>query len=187
MPLTVARDTPVLYLSIVDYPSGWQIAAPGRTFVPELRKHWPQVTAIEVSDHTPLADLDLLRSTAPRYGAIVAAVFVRATSASGRLDLSDSLVKLLKDLARTTTRTSTPFVTCFFGNPYVAAAAPELPAMMLTYDFYDLAELAAVRALTGDAAISGKLPIALPGLFPVGHGLDRAAVAQPFRAAPGIR
>ena len=173
VPLTVARDTPILYLSVVDYPTGWQIAAPGRAFVPELRKRWPQVTAIEVSDHTPLAELDLVRATAARYGAIVAAVFVRATSGSGRLDLAEPLVRLLKDLARNTARSNTPLVACFFGNPYVAAAAPELPAVMLTYDFYDLAETAAVRALAGDAPISGRLPIALPGLFPVGHGIDR--------------
>ena len=175
VPLTIARDTPLLYLSIVDYPSGWQIAAPGRTLVPELKKRWPQTTAIEVSDHTPLGELNLLRATASRYGAIVAAVYVRATSASGRLDLSDPLVKLLRDLARGTAAAKTPIVAIFFGNPYVAATAPELPAMMLTYDLYDLAELAAVRALAGEAPVSGRLPITLPGLFPVGHGLDRAA------------
>ena len=44
VPLTVPRDTPVLYLSILDYPSGWQIAAPSRTFIPELKKRWPNVT-----------------------------------------------------------------------------------------------------------------------------------------------
>src|SRR5581483_10223833 len=38
VPLTVARDTPLLYLSVVDYPSGWQIAAPSRTAIPELKK-----------------------------------------------------------------------------------------------------------------------------------------------------
>jgi beta-glucosidase-like glycosyl hydrolase len=55
VPLTIARETPVLYLSILDYPSGWQIAAPSRTFIPELKKRWPQVTSIEVSDHTPMS------------------------------------------------------------------------------------------------------------------------------------
>jgi beta-glucosidase-like glycosyl hydrolase len=34
-------------------------------------------------------------------------------------------------------------------NPYVAAAIPELPAVLLTYDFYDMAEAAAVRAIAG--------------------------------------
>jgi beta-N-acetylhexosaminidase len=175
IPLTVARDTPLLYLSVVDYPSGWQIAAPSRTAIAELKKRWPQVTSIELSDHTPLSELDLIRAIVPRYGAIVANVYVRATSGSGRLDLSDSLVRVLRDVARATARTNTPFVTTFFGNPYVAAAVPELPAMMLTYDFYDLAEASTVRAIAGEAAINGRLPIALPGLFPVGHGLQRAA------------
>jgi len=89
------------------------------------------------------------------------------------MDLSPELVRLLGDLSRTAARTSTPFITTFFGNPYVAVAAPELPAVLLTYDFYDLAELSAVRAIAGESPISGRLPIALPGLFPVGHGLDR--------------
>jgi beta-N-acetylhexosaminidase len=178
VPLKMPRDAQVLYLSVLDYPSGWQIAAPSRTFIPELKKRWPQVTAVEVSDRTPPADLDFVRATAPRYAAIVASVFVRANSGSGRLDLSAECVKLLRDLAKSTARTGTPFVTVFFGNPYVAAAAPELPAVLLTYDFYDLAETSAVRAIAGEARISGRLPIALPGLFPVGHGLDRSGPAR---------
>jgi beta-N-acetylhexosaminidase len=175
VPLSIPRETPVLYLSVLDYPAGWQIAAPSRTFIPELRKRWPQVTAIEVSDHTPMSELNLVRAVAPRYGAIVASVFVRATSGSGRLDLSPELIRLLRDLARATDRTNTPLITTFFGNPYVAAAIPDLPAVLLTYDFYDLTEASAVRAIAGEAAIGGKLPITLPGLFPVGHGLDRPA------------
>ena len=184
VPLSIPRDAQVLYLSVVDYPSGWQIAAPSRTFIPELKKRWPQVTAIEVSDHTPLSELDLVRGVAPRYSAIVASVFVRATSGSGRLDLSPELIRLLRDLARATAHANTPFVTTFFGNPYVAAAIPELPAMLLTYDFYDSAEAAAVRAIAGEASISGRLPIALPGLFPVGFGLDRSARAVSPAFAP---
>ncbi|HEX7136530.1 MAG TPA: glycoside hydrolase family 3 protein, partial [Vicinamibacterales bacterium] len=48
IPLAIPRDAPILYLSVLDYPSGWQIAAPSRTFIPELKKRWPQVTAVEV-------------------------------------------------------------------------------------------------------------------------------------------
>jgi beta-N-acetylhexosaminidase len=50
---------------------------------------------------------------------------------------------------------------------------PELPAVMLTYDFSDHAETSAVRALAGEIPITGKLPISLPGLFPIGHGIRR--------------
>jgi beta-N-acetylhexosaminidase len=177
VPLRVPRDAPILYLSVLDYPSGWQIAAPSRTFIPELKKRWANVTSIEVSDRTPLSDLDLVRAVAPRYGAVVASVFVRSTSGSGRLDLGAELVRLLRDLARATERSGQPFVTTFFGNPYTASFVPELSATLLTYDFYDQAERAAVRAIAGEAAIGGRLPITLSPQFKAGHGLDRAESA----------
>ena len=173
VPLRSPRDTPVLYLSLLDYPSGWRIAAPSRTFLPELRKRWSNVTAIELSDRSAPSEIDLVRASASRYEAIVACVFVRAASASGRMDLSPALVKLLEDLARTTENTPRPFVTVFFGNPYVPMAVPSLPAMLLAYDFYDLAEASALLALVGEAPISGHLPITLPGMFDAGFGLMR--------------
>jgi beta-N-acetylhexosaminidase len=174
VPLTVRRDAPILYLSVLDYPSGWQIAAPSRTFIPELKKRWPQVTSIEVSDHTPMSELDLVRAVAPRYAAVIASVFVRSTSGSGRLDLAAELVRLLKDLSRITDRASVPLVTVFFGNPYTASFVPELPAMLVTYDFYDQAERAAVRAIAGEAGLSGRLPVTLSPQLGAGVGLDRA-------------
>jgi hypothetical protein len=174
VPLTAPRDAPIMYLSVLDYPSGWQIAAPSRTFIPELKKRWPQVTSIEVSDHTPMAELDLVRAVAPRYAAVIASVFVRSTSGSGRLDLAAELVRLLKDLSRITERADVPLVTVFFGNPYTASFVPELPAMLLTYDFYDQAERAAVRAIAGEAWLSGRLPVTLSPQLRAGFGLDRA-------------
>ena len=83
------------------------------------------------------------------------------------------MVRLLQDLACVTERRSQPFVAVFFGNPYTPMFVPEIPSMMLTYDFSDYAETSAVKALAGEIAIGGKLPIALPG-FPIGHGLTRS-------------
>jgi len=173
VPLRAPRESAVLYLSILDYPSGWRIAAPSRTFIPELRARWPNVTAIELSDRSTPAEIDLVRVTSTRYDAIVVSVFVRASSGSGRMDLAPPLVRLLTDLARLTASTPRPFITVFFGNPYVPMGLPTLPAVMLTYDFYDLAEGSAVRALAGEAPIGGRLPISLPGMFDAGFGLVR--------------
>jgi beta-N-acetylhexosaminidase len=64
-------------------------------------------------------------------------------------------------------------VAAFFGSPYAASAVPEVPAILLTYDLYDRAERAAVRAIAGDAKIGGRLPVSLPGLAELGAGLDR--------------
>lgn len=173
VPLRLEKSASVLYLSLLDYPSGWRIAAPSRTVIPELKKRWPSVTAVELSDRSTRAEIDLVRTMLGTYDAVVAGVFVRASSSSGRLDLSTPLVQLLKDAVRATESRNAPFVTMFFGSPYVATFVPELPAVLLTYDFYDRPEANAVKALAGESRIGGRLPIALPGLFPVGHGLDR--------------
>ena len=50
---------------------------------------------------------------------------------------------------------------------------PKAPAVLLGYEFADAVEVAMARALAGEAAIGGKLPITLPGQFPYGHGLTR--------------
>jgi beta-N-acetylhexosaminidase len=184
VPLTLPRDAQVLYLSVLDYPSGWRIAAPSRTFLPELRKRWPNVTAVELSDRSTQNEIDLLRAMTPRFDGIVVSVFVRAASASGRMDLAAPLVQVLRDVAASSGTRKQPFVTVLFGNPYVAMALSDLPALLLTYDFYDRAETSAVRAIAGDAPIGGHLPIALPGLFPLGHGLDRAAKTKLAETAP---
>jgi len=171
----------VLYLSVLDYPSGWRIAAPSRTFIPELKSRWPNVTAVELSDRTTPSEIELLTATLGRYDGVVASVFVRTASFSGRMDLAPALQRLLSDVARLSAAAGRPFVTTFFGNPYAATFLPELPSVLLTYDFYDRAERSAVRALAGEAAISGRLPITLPGLFERGAGLTRSASS----AGPG--
>jgi hypothetical protein len=173
VPLKAARDAQVLYLSVLDYPAGWRIAAPSRTFIPELRQRWPNVTAVELSDRSTGSEIDLVRAMAPRFDVIVASVFVRAASASGRMDLALPLQTLLQQIAKLTASSKKPFVTVFFGNPYAAMFLRDVPAMILTYDFYDRAEASAVRALAGEQPIGGKLPIALPGMFEAGFGLTR--------------
>jgi beta-N-acetylhexosaminidase len=180
VPLQVPRDAQILYLSVLDYPGNWRISAPSRTFIPELRKRWANVTAVELSDRTSASEIELVRAMASRYDAVIASVFVRASSASGRMDLAEPLHRLLGTIARG----KKPFVTVFFGNPYVASFIPDLPAVMLTYDFYDQAEASAVRALAGEAAIGGRLPIELPGYAKVGSGLDRAATSPPVTRFP---
>jgi beta-N-acetylhexosaminidase len=90
------------------------------------------------------------------------------------MGLSEAQVALLERLAADATK---PFVAVSFGSPYVGDVAPKVPARLLAYEWTDAPEAAAVRALCGEAPIGGKLPVTVPGLFPAGHGLERAAVA----------
>ena len=183
VPLLTPRSGRLLYLSVLDYPSGWRIAAPSRTVIPELRKRWVNVEAIEISDRTTPAELELVRAMTDDYDAIVAGIFVRASSGSGRQDLAPQVVRFLEELSRATERRNQPFVAAFFGNPYTPTFVQDIPAMLLTYDFSDYAESSAVKAIAGEIPIRGKLPISLPGLFPAGHGLAREIENGPGKSA----
>ncbi len=178
VPLATPRTGSVMYLSVLDYPSGWRIAAPSRTMIPELRARWAATEAFEISDRTTPTELEMVRALAAKFDAVVAGIYVRASSGSGRLDLAPQLEQFLKDIARGTERRKQPFVSVLFGNPYTAMGMPEAPAVMLTYDFSDASARAAIKALAGEMPIGGKLPIALPGMFPIGHGLRRGSAAQ---------
>jgi len=170
LPLAIPASANILYLSVIDYASGWTDGFPSRTFVPELKKRWPNVTGVELSDRMTADQADLVRSLARRADAIVASLFVRIASYSGRMDLSERQLALLEGL----TALNKPYVAVMFGNPYTATFLSKLPTMLLAYEEFDGIELAAVRALAGEAPIRGKLPISLPGMFPIGHGLERA-------------
>jgi beta-N-acetylhexosaminidase len=171
VPLAVARDANVLYLSVLDYASGWREGIPSRTMVPELRKRWPNLTTVEVTDRTTASEYELIRALTKNADAVVAGVFVRIASFSGRMDLSQPQIALLDSVAAQ----NKPFVTVCFGNPYTATFLPKLPAVILGYEFSDFTERAAAKALAGEIPVGGKLPISLPGMFPVGHGLTRLA------------
>jgi beta-N-acetylhexosaminidase len=171
VPLTAGRDANVLYLSVLDYASGWRESVPSRAIIPELKKRWANLTSIEVTDRTTASEYELIRALTRRADVVIAGVFVRIASFSGRMDLSQPQIALLDSIAAQ----DKPFATVCFGNPYTATFLPKLPAVLLGYEFSDFTERAAARGLIGEVPIGGKLPISLPGMFPIGHGLTRAA------------
>ena len=173
VPLRLPASARVLLLSVVDYASGWREGAPGRVLIPELRKRFPGVTAIEVTDRTTADELELVRALAKGADAVVAATYTRAAAYGGRNGLAPAQQTLLESLTRDVA--TRPFVTIALGSPFVGELGAKLPALVVTYELGDAPEAAAVRAICGESPIGGRLPVALPGLFAAGHGLDRAA------------
>ena len=177
VPLSPPGGGRLLYLSMLDYPSGWGIGAPSRFVIPELRRRWSEVTAVELSDHTAPSDIELVRRMAEGYDAVVAGVFVRAAAFCGQMSFHEDLIAFLQDLAEDTAERGQPFVTVLFGNPYLAPRLPALPSVLLTYDHAGVSEVTAVRAIAGEIPIRGRLPVTLDETLPAGHGLRRERTA----------
>jgi beta-N-acetylhexosaminidase len=68
-----------------------------------------------------------------------------------------------------------PVVAVAFGSPYLLRDFPDLPTYLCAWGSQDVVQTAAVKALFGEAAIEGRLPITIPGLAKRGDGIAKAA------------
>jgi beta-N-acetylhexosaminidase len=62
------------------------------------------------------------------------------------------------------------------GNPYLAQDFPSVQNYLCTFSNATVSEVAAVKALFGEIATHGHLPVTIPGIASRGTGLDRPAV-----------
>jgi len=61
------------------------------------------------------------------------------------------------------------------GNPYLAQSFPAIQNYLCTFSNVSVAEVSAVRALFGEIAIHGHLPVTIPGIAGRGAGIERPA------------
>jgi beta-N-acetylhexosaminidase len=84
----------------------------------------------------------------------------------GTLDASPEQAELVTRVVGT----GTPTVTVAMRTPYDLAAYPEAKTYLCSYGILEPTVTALVGAMFG-APITGHLPVAVPGLYPVGHGI----------------
>ena len=58
-----------------------------------------------------------------------------------------------------------------FGSPYFVRHFKDVDVYLCAYRYADASQKSAVKALFGEIDIVGKLPVTIPGVFPIGHGL----------------
>lgn len=67
--------------------------------------------------------------------------------------------------------TGVPVVLVAIRNPYDPARLPACAAELATYTWTDVEMRAAARVVTGAVRPTGRLPVPVPGRYPLGHGL----------------
>jgi beta-N-acetylhexosaminidase len=167
LPVRASPDLRVVQINVIDSRNGWREGPVGRVVAAELPKRFPRAVTVQVDDQSTTNELDLVRKLAQTGDALVVNGFIRVAAYKGSIDLTAAEIALLKDLIAM----KKPLIFTVFGSPYVLTHVPEMPSYIVTYDTSPLAEFAAVRAITGEIPFRGKLPISLPGLYPIGHGL----------------
>jgi beta-N-acetylhexosaminidase len=174
VPLSRSASGNILSVALASDPD----PAPGALFQAELRRRFPSVRTASLDPRTPQDLVTNIAKSAKDAEVIVCSTFVRVVSGKGDMALPPSHRKLLGELLAT----GKPVVWIAFGNPYVLRLHPGAPAYMCTFSYSDVSHIAAARALAGEIAITGKMPVSIPGQSRVGEGLD---VPQSNRAGEG--
>ena len=146
----------------------------GNTLLKQLKSAGHNVTIFRLWPASGPASFDSVRVIARKTPYTLFALSVKVTTAKGTIDLPAPVAKLVDQISM---RRRTAVLS--LGSPYVGLQVPHLRSYLIAWAANPLNEWAAARALAGQAAITGRLPVSLPPNYPLGHGLTRWPPSQP--------
>jgi len=150
----------------------------GRFFDQQIRRRSPEMRTIWVDDRDAAGMSGPVMDAVAKAEQIVVAIY--AIPSAGRVkiengvfkgssDMSDAPAALVKNILRIAGNRT---VVVAMGNPYLAQDFPEVQTYMCTFSNAQVSDVAAVKALFGDIAIHGHLPVTIPGIAPRDTGVD---------------
>jgi beta-N-acetylhexosaminidase len=144
----------------------------GRAFGREFRARIADAHVIYVDPRIAAGMTDEVMKAVDEAQEVVAAVYVIPTA--GKLgnsvamaDATGTLLQQLLDHAAEKT------AVVAMGNPYLAADFPKIENYVCTFSNATVSEVGAVKALFGEIAIRGHLPVSIPNVAVRGTGIER--------------
>jgi beta-N-acetylhexosaminidase len=144
----------------------------GNALAAELRTLGHTVTVFKLWPSSGPASYDSAAALLRRTELALFATADRPVAGRGAIGLPAPLVAAVQDAARTR-----PTVLVSLGNPYVINDLSAVAAYLIGWRSNPTTEQAVARALAGAAPITGRLPISLPPLYPIGSGMERRVTA----------
>ncbi len=185
--VTLLRDTPWLLPLDATKPLRVLLVAlssdadpnPGETIEPEIR---PRVESLKVlRADTQYSLVSALKLPPPdSYDVAIAALFVRVADRKGDVGFPEdqrAFVNQLLDAGK-------PTVVASFGSPYLIERFPNAKTWLAEFSTNDVSQRAAARAMFGQVAIGGRIPVTVPGTAQRGDGMSVAANPMTLQQAP---
>jgi beta-N-acetylhexosaminidase len=156
----------------------------GRVLERELRARIPGVNMFYIDPRIAGGMSQQVLEAADRAQTVVVAAIAAPAAGkvlrvngvlTGSVSLDDSTAALLHRLLE---RAAAKTLLVALGNPYLAAQFPEVQNYLCTFSNAPVSEMSAVKALFGEIAIRGRLPVTIPGIAARGGGIDHPALAQ---------
>jgi beta-N-acetylhexosaminidase len=174
LPLDATKPRRILLVAV----SGDSDPYPAGNLENEIRWRLDSLNVIRMDTRFVRAETVKLPSP-DTYDVAIAAVYVRVTDRKGSIGLPDDEAALVNRLLAA----GKPVVVAGFGSPYLAESFSSAKTYIAAFGTGDIAQRAMGRALFGQTAVGGHLPVNVPGVASLGAGLDLAANPMKLREA----
>lgn len=174
LPLDSTRPLRVLLVAL----SGDRDSCPGETLVPEIQ---PRVDALTIlRADTQFSKVEMLKlPPLDSYDVAIAALFVRVADRKGHVGFPEDQRSFVNRLIEA----GKPAVIVSFGSPYLIECFPQAKTWLAAFSTNPPTQKAAARALFGETAISGIIPVSVPGVAERGAGIAKAACPMTLKPA----
>jgi beta-N-acetylhexosaminidase len=147
----------------------------GQRLMEEVKKRAPNMLTVAVDPAMSKDDLDQVSQKTAGCTQIIAAAYVTVSAYRGNVALAGSFPDFLNGLIAG--KASVTLVA--LGNPYLVRAFPNVASYVTTYSPTPTSEAALAKALFGEIAITGHLPVTIPGVAKYGDGVQLPATHTP--------
>ena len=161
LPIRASEHPKVMVVSVSDGKSGYT----GSAFVSRLRDYHPDVSSFLLDQRTSVEEKQEMMEKAQKADLIIIGSFIYVKSGQ-KVQLNNEQLSFLRKLIR-----NKPSVLTAFGNPYIVQDLPNTNVQLLAWSANGNQVKSTVPALFGGSEISGRLPISIPGLYSINHGL----------------
>ncbi len=149
----------------------------GRAFSREFRARVPDARVMFVDPRFAAGMSDEILKAVDEAQTVIAAVYVvpSAGKMGNTVAMADATGVLLQQMLD---HAAAKTAVVAMGNPYLAADFPKIENYMCTFSNASVSEIAAVKALFGETAIRGHLPVTIPNIAARGSGIERPALVE---------
>jgi beta-N-acetylhexosaminidase len=164
LPVSPVEDPQIFSLAL---DSGLD-TSPGSIFQSEMRNIYPSLRTEWANARISKEQIDRIARMAANSRLIICSTFARLSSGRDISALPEDQQTIIKKLIDT----RKPLIWIAFGNPYVLERFPQIGTYLCTFSYSDVSQRAAAKAVSGEIAVSGKMPVSVPGHASVGEGLQ---------------
>jgi beta-N-acetylhexosaminidase len=140
----------------------------GQRFEQEFARRARHARIFFVDGTMPLPELQAAAGDTSMCSAIIVAAFISVAAEKGTVALPGDLAPFIQKL----TDGAVPVVFASVGNPYLLTEVPKVAAYLATFSITAVSEASAVKGLFGEIAITGRLPVTIPGFAALGDGIQ---------------